>query len=77
MKTSQIYILFDGLLAEYLHYYGESGENKLINDLEMHLLKLSENSQIIIITNSTDKISEWFFKNNLSKFIYSIEKPVI
>lgn len=73
MKTNPIIIFFDDVVREYFQCYEQKGEKIMIEHLQKYLSDFSQNSEIIILTNQeVPKITNWFSKNNLLKFITKI-----
>lgn len=78
MKTPKNCIFFDEIVTEYYNQYGQKYEAKLVRDLKKHLIKLSQRSEVIVITRQdTHKVTNWFIKNNLYKFTHTITNTII
>lgn len=73
MKTPKNCIFFDEIVTEYYNKYGQKYKVKLVRDLKKHLAKLSQRSEVIVITGQdTHKVTNWFIKNDLYKFTHTI-----
>lgn len=78
MKTSKNCIFFDQIVEEYHNEHGEKYEYILIKDLKKYLAKLSQRSEVIVITNqNVHKVTNWFIKNDLYKFTHTIANAAI
>lgn len=76
MKKKNIYILFDDMMRDFIHYCGEMCEEELVEEMKKYLKQLSKTSKIMVIThNDVSKIKEWFKKNGLIKFVDNISNP--
>lgn len=77
-KKPPMWIFFDDVIREYINHYGENAEKYMIKHLKKYLCDFSKTSKIMIITNQnvTEKIN-WFFQNDLYKFIDNISNPFI
>lgn len=78
MKTPKNCIFFDEIVMDYHKEHGEKYEYVLIKDLKKYLAKLSQRSEVIIITGQdVHKVTNWFIKNNLYQFTHTIANATI
>lgn len=78
MKTPKNCIFFDEIVTDYYNEHGEKYEYILIKDLKKYLAKLSQRSEIIVVTRQdTHKVTNWFIKHDLYKFTHTITNTMI